>query len=60
VVPVAIKGLEKILPRGANWPKSGDVTVRFGQPIDFSGFSPTEIVRISADAVRKLSEGISG
>ena len=54
VVPVAIIGLEKIMPRGANWPKKGEVRVVFGQPIDFSGKSADEIVELSEEAVRCL------
>ncbi len=57
VVPVAMIGLEKILPRGALWPKRGEVKVVFGQPIDFSGCSQAEIVRISEEAVKALIEG---
>lgn len=60
VVPVAIIGLEKILPRGANWPTRGTVRVVFGRPIDFSASSQTEIVRISEAAVKELLEGDSG
>lgn len=54
VVPVAMLGLEKILPRGANWPKKGVVRVVFGEPLDFSGRTTDEIVRSSEEAVRKL------
>ena len=61
VVPVAIIGLDRILPRGANWPQRGTVRVVFGEPLDFSGASPDEIVRNSEDAVRSLlNERISG
>jgi long-chain acyl-CoA synthetase len=54
VVPVAIIGLENILPRGANWPKKGIVRVVFGKPVDFSGSSPDEIVKVSKEALRDL------
>lgn len=54
VVPVAIIGLEKIMPRGANWPEKGTVRVVFGAPIDFTGSTPDEIVRSSEEAVRCL------
>jgi len=54
VVPVAIIGLEKILPRGANWPVKGLVRVVFGEPLDFTGRSPDEIVSSSEAAVRDL------
>ncbi|NJD90249.1 MAG: AMP-binding protein, partial [Geobacter sp.] len=55
VIPVAIKGLEEVMPRGANWPKKGAVRVIFGAPLDFSGKSAAEIVRVSEAAVKKLT-----
>lgn len=55
VIPVAIKGLEEVMPRGANWPRRGDVRVIFGEQIDFTGKSPSEIVRESEMAVKKLT-----
>lgn len=56
VIPVAIKGLEEVMPRGANWPKKGTVRVIFGEPLDFSGKSAPEIVRESEAAVKKLTD----
>jgi len=60
VVPVAIIGLEKIMPRGATWPKKGAVRVVFGTPLDFAGKNPDEIVRLSEASVRALLESESG
>jgi len=54
VVPVAIIGLEHILPRGANWPHRGAVRVVFGAPLDFAGRSAGEIVKVSEAAVAAL------
>lgn len=54
VVPVKIKGLETVFPRGATWPKRGHVTVIFGKPIHFRGESPAEIVDRARRAVQEL------
>lgn len=54
VVPVKIKGLETVYPRGASWPKRGTVTVVFGKPIHFRGESPAEIVDRARRAVQEL------
>ncbi|GLI38862.1 AMP-binding protein [Geobacter hydrogenophilus] len=54
VVPVRIRGLEKVLPRGASWPQKGEVSVTFGKPIHFRGESPTEIVDRARRAVEDL------
>ena len=51
VVPVVMIGLEHILPRGANWPQRGTVRVVFGAPLDFSGRSAAEIVKVSEEAI---------
>jgi 1-acyl-sn-glycerol-3-phosphate acyltransferase len=37
VVPVGLKGTEKIQPVGSTFPKLAKVTVKFGQPLDFTG-----------------------
>ncbi|MEV1290019.1 lysophospholipid acyltransferase family protein [Micromonospora sp. NPDC049679] len=39
VIPVGVIGTDKVQPIGARVPKlgAGDVTVRFGRPLDFSG-----------------------
>ena len=55
VIPVVMKGLEEVMPRGANWPKRGVVRVIFGEPLDFSGKSAAEIVREAEAAVKKLT-----
>lgn len=51
VVPVKIRGLEKVLPRGAAFPKRGRVKVTFGKPIYFTNESPSQINEISRKAV---------
>lgn len=54
VVPVKIRGLEQVLPRGSSWPRKGDVSVTFGKPIRFRGETPTEIVERARRAVEEL------
>jgi len=54
VVPVKIRGLETVLPRGARWPKRGTVTITFGRPVHFRGESPAEIVDSARRAVEEL------
>jgi long-chain acyl-CoA synthetase len=54
VVPVKIRGLETVLPRGAVWPKKGEVSVTFGRPMYFRGESPSEIVDRARRAVEEL------
>ncbi len=54
VVPVAINGLETVLPVGARWPKRGRVVVRFGEPLALSRKSPAEIVTAAEEAVQRL------
>lgn len=56
VVPIRIAGLEKVLPRGANWPKRGRVTVTFGDPIYFQGEEPAEIVAKAYQALLALEK----
>lgn len=54
VVPVGIRGVEKVLPRGGNIPRRGRVTVIFGPPLRFTVETPEEIVRQSEAAVARL------
>lgn len=54
VVPVWIKGLDKVLPRGARWPKRGKVTVTFGAALHFPGAEPQEIVARARQALLDL------
>jgi 1-acyl-sn-glycerol-3-phosphate acyltransferase len=37
VVPVGLRGTEKIQPVGSKYPKIAKVTVAFGEPLDFTG-----------------------
>lgn len=57
VVPVAISGLERVLPRGARWPKRGRVVVTFGEPLHLETASAAEIVSAAERAVSLLLKG---
>jgi long-chain acyl-CoA synthetase len=57
VVPVAISGLDRVLPRGALWPKRGRVVVSFGQPLHLETASAAEIVSAAERAVSQLLKG---
>lgn len=54
VVPVKIRGLERVYPRGARWPRRGRVSVTFGEPLRFGLESPEEIVARSRKAIDEL------
>lgn len=54
VVPLRIHGLERVLPRGAIWPRRGKVTVVFGKPIVFAGEGHEEIVARAMQAMEEL------
>ena len=49
VVPVALSGTEKMLPRGKHFPRLAKVTVRFGEPLDFRRYEGLE----SSPAIRR-------
>jgi long-chain acyl-CoA synthetase len=54
VVPIKISGTEQVLPPGARFPKRGQVTVTFGEPLRFRFEEPAEIVEKTRHAVEKL------
>ncbi|MFH1208863.1 MAG: AMP-binding protein [Candidatus Omnitrophota bacterium] len=54
VVPVGIKGLFEILPVQRNFPRRGEVTVRFGKPIFFSGESHPAIAKRLEQEIARL------
>ena len=64
VVPVALTGTDKLLPRGKRIPRLHPVTVRFGEPLDFSRYagmdSSLPVLRSITDeimyAIAELSE----
>jgi long-chain acyl-CoA synthetase len=54
VVPVGIRGVENVLPRGGSFPKRGTVTVIFGQPLRFTTETPEMIIMRTEEAVAAL------
>lgn len=54
VIPVRIRGLERVFPRGAAWPKRGRVSVTIGDPLRFGLESPREIVSMARKAIEEL------
>ena len=55
VVPVRIAGNFAVLPKGASWPKRGQVSVHVGAPRSYSvSQSPTEIAADLQNAVEAL------
>jgi 1-acyl-sn-glycerol-3-phosphate acyltransferase len=39
VVPVAVKGTDKVQPVGARWPRLARISVTFGEPLTFPEFA---------------------
>ena len=66
VVPVACIDTEKVLPKGRNLPKLGiPVTVRFGPPLAFPQFGPSDaddrkVTRDVTDEVMRSVQKLSG
>jgi long-chain acyl-CoA synthetase len=55
VVPLNITGLEKVFPRGAHWPRRGEVTITIGHPLDLQQEPIASIVEIAQKAVAALA-----
>ncbi|WP_026360295.1 lysophospholipid acyltransferase family protein [Amycolatopsis nigrescens] len=51
VVPVAITGTEQVQPAGKRFPRRAKVTVRFGEPLDFSHYDGLENSSMARRAV---------
>lgn len=54
VVPVRLRGVDRVLPRHAKWPRAGVVEVSFGKPILLEGESYPALARRVEEAVRGL------
>ncbi len=54
VVPIRLRGFDRVLPRNAKWPHPGWVEVRFGAPIQFQGDSYPVLTERVEEAVRSL------
>ncbi len=53
IVPAAVIGSRKVLPKGSMWVKPAKVTVRVGKPIFYNQQDPNEI---TYELIRKLSD----
>jgi long-chain acyl-CoA synthetase len=54
VIPVRLRGLDKILERHSRWPTAGPAQVAFGTPISLTGNDYAALARQVEDAVRSL------
>ena len=54
VVPIRIKGLERVLHRSAKFPRPGRVTVAIGEPISLRGESYAALAREVEQALKAL------
>jgi long-chain acyl-CoA synthetase len=54
IVPVRLRGVEKILHRGQHFPRPGPVDIAFGQPLHLSGEDYPALARQVEEAVREL------
>jgi long-chain acyl-CoA synthetase len=54
VVPIRLKGLERVLHRSAKWPRRGAVEVKFGEPMLLQGDLYLALARQVEDAVKGL------
>lgn len=54
VVPIRLRGVDRVLPRGSNMVRPGPVEVRFGAPIELSGEDYDALSRKVETAVRAL------
>ncbi len=62
VVPVGLQGTQDIQPVGSNRPRlSADVTVRFGEPIDFAGrFDGVPLGRARREVTDEIMAAVQG
>jgi long-chain acyl-CoA synthetase len=54
VIPIRLKGLDKVWHRNTIWPRPGPVEVHIGVPVSLKGDSYTALVKQVEDAVREL------
>ena len=54
VVPIHLRGVEKVLHRHAHWPRPGRVEIAFGPPIRIQGDDYVAIARKIEEAVKEL------
>lgn len=56
VVPAAIYGAFEAFPRHAKFPRTGNVRVKYGEPLDLSDKKAAEVMRIVEGRIRELFE----
>jgi long-chain acyl-CoA synthetase len=57
VVPIALAGLHRVLPKGARWPRTGPVVVRFGPPVSVPyNADPQRVVELLQLSLMRLTE----
>jgi long-chain acyl-CoA synthetase len=54
VVPIRLRGVEKVLHRHTHWPRPGRVEIFFGPPIQFRGEDYAAIAKKIEEAVKAL------
>ena len=54
VIPVRLRGLDRILPRGASMVHPGAASIAFGAPLHLQGDDYTALARRIEEAVRVL------
>jgi long-chain acyl-CoA synthetase len=54
VVPVRLVGLDRVLHHGWRWPVPGDISVKFGSPMNLAGEDYASLARQVEEAVRGL------
>ena len=54
VVPIRLRGVDRVLPRHAKWPHAGPVEVKIGTPIHLQGESYPALAKQIEEAVRGL------
>jgi long-chain acyl-CoA synthetase len=54
VVPIRLRGVEKVLHRGVHWPHPGPVEVRFGPPLHLKGEDYAALAKLVEEAVLSL------
>lgn len=57
VTPVALRGMGSAFRREGRWFRTGDVTVRIGAPLRFTGETPEEITRLLRASLAALGPG---
>lgn len=64
VVPVGLNGTADLQPVDSTWPRLAKVTVRFGEPIDFTGrfdgVPPGRARRVATDEIMEAIQGLTG